>query len=187
MPLGTMSRYNKTQMKLRYILIAAALSLLFGLVAYGRNGQTAQELAGEVVAADIASTPTETAVGQLRSYVSGHMGASVSVFLAGSYERARATATPNSDGQVYHAAQAACVSRTSAVNQAKCVQDYVAANSQAGSSTATAPELDKADYTQNYLAPTWSLDLAGLMLATSVLAWVAAAGIWFSRRRGFRR
>lgn len=172
------------KIKLRYILIGSLLCLIFGVYAYNQNAAVSKELAKELVAADNGDITVETTESDLASHVAGHMGSSISVFLAGSYSRAQVAASPSSDGQVYQAAQQACVSRTSAVNQAKCVQDYIAANSKAGSATVTT-DVDKSKYTKAYSAPVWTPDLAGILLATSLLGFIWVGVMSLRRRPNF--
>lgn len=158
-------------MKLRYLLVGSVAALVFGVFAIGQNAGSAQDLASKVLSLDNSNQSVSSAQTDLAKYVHGHMGASVTVFLNASYQRAvvAANSTPNTSGQVYHDAQAACVSRTTAVNQAKCVQDYVDAHATPGQASATPNQVSKTPYTLTYSAPRWTPDLAGILLAVGLI------------------
>ena len=157
-------------MKLRYILTGAVAALVFGIFAVGQNSGTAQDLATKLLSADNANQSVTAPQKALADYVHSHMGASTQVFLGASYQRAlaAANATPTTSGQVYHDAQAACYSRTSAVNQANCVQSYVNSHTTPGSTTLQPTQVSKTPYTFNYLSPHWTPDLAGILLLVGV-------------------
>ncbi len=171
-------------MKLRYILIASLFCLIAAIFTIGHNANNSQKLAQEVLVLDNAHKPLAEAKQELADYVQAHMGSSITVFLDASYNQAvqaAANANPTSAGQVYQEAQAACVSRTSAVVQSSCVQSYLASHSVAA--TPAAPEIDKASYTLSYDAPRWTPDLAGCLLAIAGLGLITCAGLWLGRRR----
>lgn len=160
-------------MKARYIFIISLALVLAGLYLVGRNNTQAQTLVNSVANLDQANQSTTQALALLESFSRHHMGASASVFLAGAYNHDQAAANATSaTGQVYHDAQAACVSRTSAVNQANCVQQYVAAHSQPGSSSIQAPQLDKTKYTHSFKSPPWTPDLAGILLLLGLIGFI---------------
>lgn len=174
-------------MKLRYVLIVSVVGLVLGLYYVGQNVSHAQQLAAAVLAADSSGQPTAPALKSLADYTHTHMGSSQTVFLASSYQRAQATATavPQTSGQVYHDAQAACVSKTTAVNQANCVQSYLSTHSTPGSAIAIAPppSASKYPYTYSYAAPRWTPDLAGLLLVAGALGLLTTAILGLTRRR----
>ncbi|HSX14584.1 MAG TPA: hypothetical protein VLE72_01580 [Candidatus Saccharimonadales bacterium] len=170
--------------KVRHLLIAGLLAFIFGVFAASQNANTAKQLANQVLALDNAGQPVTDAQNNLANYVHSHMNASIKLFLAASFDRAGATGVVTSDGQVYHDAQAACTAHTSAVNQAKCVQDYVAAHSTAGSATITTPTPDKSAYTTTYTSPNWTPDFAGIMFMLSALGFGLAAILGFAQRQG---
>lgn len=171
-------------MKARYILIASVLVIIAGLYQAGQNANQAGSLANQVVTLDATDQPTTAALATLAAYSAHHMGASSSVYLAGAYGRAQTAAGGNtSTGQVYHDAQAACVSRTSAVNQANCVQAYVASHATPGSASITTPTIDKSKFTYSYQAPRWTPDMAGGWLLAGVLGLITAVVFGLAKRR----
>lgn len=170
-------------MKLRYILIASLLCLIFGVFIDGQNGSSAQNLANQVLGLDTANQPIAEAQKSLSDYAGRHMGASTSIFLAGAYGRATTTVSiaPTTSGQVYHDAQAACVSHTTAVVQANCVQAYVNSHTTPGASTTQPAQLSKIPYTFSYTSPRWTPDPAGILLAIGLLGLLVASGIYLVR------
>ena len=173
-------------MKLRYLLIASGVCLVAGIFSIGQNVAGAQQLAANVVAQDSAGQSTTASLKTLSNYVGTHMGASQTVFLETSYTKAQATSSvaPETSGQVYHDAQTACVSHTTAVNQADCVQSYLASHATPGSSTAiTQPAaVNKTPYTYSYQSPRWTPDLAGILLLMGLLGLAGTGVIAVARR-----
>ncbi len=164
----------------RYILIASWLLLLLGVYLVGRNAETAQQLGQQILVQDAGKQPTTDSAAQLKNFVHSHMGTSTAVFLSASYGVAvQAAAAGTSSDQIYHQAQAACVSRTTAVVQAKCVQAYV--NDHASAATPL-PTVDKSPYSLNYQSPKWTPDLAGVVLAIGGIGLVVGSAIWLSGR-----
>lgn len=163
-------------MKLRYLLTAATAALVFGIFAIGQNSGNAQDLATKVLGVDNANQSVATAQKALASYTHAHMGASTQVFLSASYQRAVAAtdASPATSGQVYHDAQAACASHTSAVNQANCVQSYVNAHAAPGTADLQPTAVSKTPYTSSYASPRWTPDLAGILLLAGALGVILA-------------
>lgn len=173
-------------MKPRYLVIVALLLLIYGVYTYNQNGRNAVHLASVITSQDNADQSITPTLNQLEAYVHNHIGASTSVFLAGSYNRALAasklTATPPVDGSVYADAQAACAGRTSSVVQAQCVTDYVSQRLQSqAAAPATTPS--KASYTYRLGSPRWAPDQAGLALLVAAAFLVAAGGLWWFGRR----
>lgn len=160
-----------------FILGIAAAVMALGLAAHDRSSSRAQ--AALIVQQDSAGQDVSQAIGQLRQFVAGHMGSSVSFILNGAYERqqqtAQAAAQPQTSGDVYQQAQAACASIKIAVQQAQCNQNYLNSHLQAAAPTpVTAP--NQADFSYVLVAPVWTPDAAGILLALSVLALLVAAG-----------
>ena len=176
-------------MKLRYLLTISVAALVFGVFAIGQNSSNAQDLATKVLMADNANQSLTVPQKTLADYVHDHMGSSTQVFLDASYQRAvaAANAAPATSGQVYHDAQAACVSKTSAVNQANCVQDYVNAHSSPGSSDLQPTVVSKTPYTFTYNAPHWTPDATGILLLFGLLGLVISGLLWLTRPKTHSR
>ncbi len=175
-------------MKPRYLLIAALLVLLYGIYGYHQNGQSAAKLATQITTQDNANQSITAPLDQLEAYVHNHLGATTSVFLAGSYNRAVAatklSATPPVDGSVYADAQAACAGHSSSVVQAQCVTSYVTARLQAQPATAPAVAPAKASYTYRFAAPRWTADAVGLAFLLALLLAAGAGLLTLLRRSG---
>jgi len=170
-------------MKLRYVLTVSVALLVFGIFAIGQNSGNAQDLATKVLSADDANQSLVVPQKALADYVHRHMGSSTQLFLDASYQRAVAAtnASPATSGQVYHDAQAACVSHTSAVNQANCVQAYVNAHSTPGTSDLQPAVVSKTPYTFNYKAPHWTPDVAGIALLVGLVGLVTSGLLWLTK------
>ena len=162
-----------------FILGVAAALVALGLVAHNHSSARAQ--AALIVQQDAAGKDVSQSIAVLRGYVGSHMGSSVSFVLNGAYERqqqaAQAAAQPQTTGDVYQQAQAACASIKNAVQQAQCNQNYLNSHLQAATpavSPVAAP--NQADYSYMLAAPVWTSDTAGIILAISVLSLLIAAG-----------
>jgi hypothetical protein len=156
-------------------ILGAVVSL--GLIAHSHS--SARHQATQLVAQDAAGQDESQVVDKLRQYASHHMGASVSFVLNGAFERqqqlAQTEAQPQTSGDVYKQAQAACASIKNPVQQAQCNQNYLNSHLQAATpSRVTQP--NQADFSYVFASPVWTPDAAGLVLAASVLALLIAAG-----------
>src|SRR4051812_4418793 len=91
-------------------IVVALLAL--GLIAH--NHSSARNQATQLVQQDSAGQDESQAVDKLRQFVGHHMGASVSFMLNGAYDRqqqmAQTDSQPQTSGDVYRQAQAACAS-----------------------------------------------------------------------------
>lgn len=159
-------------MKKRYgfvLFIGAILLILLGCILLVMNRQNAANQAKQIIISDQAGTNVDTDLLKLKAYASSHMKVNVQFVLKGSYDRAvaAAKAEANKSNASYAAAQASCDRRgVDSVRQAQCVSAYLAANP---SPTATPKLPDIAAYTQHYVGPAWSFDLAGLILLVGLL------------------
>jgi hypothetical protein len=171
-------------MKKRYLIIITIVSTLIGVGAIGLNAANGQKQAQQISRVDQAGGDVTQLQSNLAHYSKAHMGSSVTVFLAGSYQRSQAASntTPVAAGDIYSQAQSACVSRTTAVNQAKCVQDYLNAHAPGQSPAPVQSSSNRSSYTKTYLAPSWTPDLAGLSLLVGFAAAALAGWLWIIRR-----
>jgi regulator of protease activity HflC (stomatin/prohibitin superfamily) len=172
----------------KWVLTILALLLLGGgLYMRNQNHAEAAKLAVVVLEADKEAQDTKGPLETLRAYTALHMGASASLTLQDSYERARAAAeaaaaaAQAANSQIYADAQRLCGGRSNSLVQAKCNQDYLAKHlSAAPPATVTAPKLS--DYQYRIRAPWWTPDLAGALMLGGAAA--LAFGLWgFMRPR----
>lgn len=164
-------------MKKRYgllLFIASMVVVLAGCMAIVSNRQSAATQAKQIILADQAGTNVETNLLKLKVFAASHMKVNVKFVLTGSYDRAVAAikAKSNASSATYAAAQAACDRRgVDSVRQSSCVSNYIAAN---GGPTAEVKLPDVANYTYQYTGPTWSFDMAGILILIGALGGVAA-------------
>lgn len=163
-------------------LLAAAALVISGWYIRSTNAAAARAKAATITDQDRRGADTKDALTDLKTYAATHLGATITVTLSGSYERAQAQATApaTTNAQVYAAAQAACAGKSNAVTQARCNQDYVSKHLVPTGSPAPAPKL--ADYQKTYKSPWWTPDLAGALFLGAAAALLAAV---FIRRRGY--
>jgi hypothetical protein len=171
-------------MKSRPLFVTAAIVGLIGIGLLVAQQHKAQTLASAIVSKDQSGLDTTADQQRLKTYASTHMGATTTVFLQGSYARAaqaaQAATNPASGGQVYAAAQAACAGKSDSIVQARCVTAYVNSHSQPAANPQPVAMPLQADYTKTFTAPTFTFDLAGLLLALCGL--LVAAGFIVRRR-----
>lgn len=162
-------------MKARYIFIAA---LVFGVMAiFGLryNNTHAQKLKTQILEKDSKGQGTKEDLLQLRNFVFGHMNSTTRVELTGAYERDLAKAKAGQRDDIYAKAQASCDKQgVSSVAQAKCVQRYLAANSQ-GQDEVT---IEKSNYIYSFASPGLSFDIAGFGLMGAVVLGVASLAVY---------
>lgn len=164
-------------MKKRYgllLFIVAMCVFLFGCMLLVGNRQDAANQAKQIVASDQAGTNVETDLIKLKVYAASHMKVNVQFILTGSYNRAvaAAKAEASKSNAGYAAAQASCDKKgVDSIRQSQCVAAYLAANP---TPMATPKLPDVANYTYHYIGPTWSFDLAGLMLLLGAVLAVGA-------------
>lgn len=156
-------------MKKRYgllLFIAAMGLMLFGAMLLVDNRQAAADQAKQIILQDQAGTNVDTELIKLRVFTASHMKVNVKLVLTGSYNRAvaAAKAQSSSSSAMYAAAQASCDKRgVDSIRQSQCVAAYIAAN---GSSAPEVKLPDVAKYTYHYIGPSWSFDMAGIVLIT---------------------
>lgn len=167
-------------MSKRILFVVAAIALgAAGIFYRASNAHTARLQADDIVKADAAGTDTTASLASLRDFVSSHMGASVTVTLKGSFDRAVAalpTPAPTANSsQVYADAQKACAGKSDSITQARCNEAYISSHLTPATPTpapVTPPKL--ADYQHVLTSPLWTPDLAGSLLLGALLSIVAA-------------
>lgn len=180
--------YTRSMTKSILFVLAAV-----GLVAAGLHYRTvsshdARTKADQVAAQDVAGTDTTAALADLKLFVSSHMGASVSLTLQGSYDRAAAAvkaslAAQSATSQVYADAQRACSGKSDSITQARCNQNYISTHLVNQATPAPVAEPKLSDYKQTLRSPAWTPDLAGaLFLGAAVSGVIALFGL---RRRRY--
>lgn len=157
------------------------------------NSQRLEPLVAAVVEADRQNGDVDTALRKLGNYVTNHMNTQLDepIQLAYSYDRAteevlkKAQAT--ADGEIYKRAQASCENPNVLLSvRALCIQDYVLKHAPPGREPVEIKFPDKAVYTFNFVSPRWSPDLAGWLVALSLMSailfvsWIGLA--WWVRR-----
>lgn len=157
------------------------------------NSQRLAPLVEAVIAADREDSDVDSALRGLGNYVTNHMNTQLEkpIQLAYTYDRdaqdildkAEATA----DGEIYRKAQAACENPSVLLSvRAFCIQDYVTRNAPPGQEPVQVKFPDEAAYTFTFVSPRWSPDLAGWLVALSVMSaillvsWIVLG--WWARR-----
>jgi hypothetical protein len=142
-----------------------------------------------VIGADAAGQSDVVPQQALTDYTKQHMGTGRTLFLAGRFESttlaAKLAANPQSNGQIYVDAQAACSAKTDSITQAHCVTDYVSSRSQpsANPQPVRTPERSDALFNLEFASPRWTPDTAGLALAAAGILAVTGAALGLRRRR----
>lgn len=182
--------------KTAYLLALCIVSALVCVLALRSNNLTMIKLRNQVYAADKSNGNVEGSLEQLRSYVGAHMNTDLTtdnnsvyppIQLKYTYQRlaAAAQSQSNSTGsQLYTQAEDYCQSLNSTNfsgrSRVPCVENYVSTHN------TTTPGIPPALYEFDFISPTWSPDLAGWSLVTSIALLVLtilrfAAGYFFKR------
>lgn len=166
-------------MPTKKLLIASFAILTFGGLAMLWNQKEAARQRDAILAADKQGKVSTTQIVTLREFTTAHMNASVSFELTASYQRAleaaQAASQPQTNNQAYVQAESACrQSQGNPMVNAKCIADYVAANTKPGENPQPPKLPSRTDYIYRYKSPGWTPDLAGLTLLTGAagLIWV---------------
>jgi hypothetical protein len=171
--------------QVKYLLLAAVIFGLVSVVALRHNNQHMSQLRQAVFTADEQNGDVETALENLRGYVSGHMNTSLTSASNGVYppiqlkytysrlvQSAGSQASSNNNS-VYAEAQKACEAQIptgfSGRYRLDCIEQYVEAHG--GAPVSSIPD---SLYKFDFVSPTWSPDLAGLSLLASLLCLLAA-------------
>ena len=148
-------------MKQTIILFAIIALAVAGLLSRSSNASYARDQAMQLSAAP-ASPETTLKLNALKTYVSSHSGATVTVVMTSAYQQAlqayQAATTPTPPSTTLYAeAQAACAGRAVATVQAQCNQQFIESHSVA----TTAPNVPMPaarDYSYRLIAPAFALD-----------------------------
>lgn len=176
-----------------YVLILALISGLVCLLALRSNNEHMLGLRNQLYSADQKGVGVETALVNLRDYVTSHMNTNLisgggSIYppiqLKYSYDRAVAQqylSYAQGNGGLYTAAQNYCqqVDPTdfSGRNRVPCIEQYVM-----GHSGATLNQLSPALYRFDFISPSWSPDLAGWSLVATIGLLLTAVCLWVGQK-----
>jgi hypothetical protein len=162
-----------TVMKIIVLGVASLLLLIVALFSAQADNSKVQRMVDTVVTTDI-TAPSSSAsevvtVTTIKSYVHEHLGTHATFTLKGSYQRAvtaaqAAASSQGANAQIYAAAQAACGGKTDSITQAKCNAQYLSQHLVSVTTPAPVAAPKIADYNNNYRAPIWTPDLAGILL-----------------------
>ncbi len=168
-----------TSLPYQIFLILFIMTAITSVLALRANNQQMIKLREAVYTADKSGSSVEQALDQLRQYVYSHMNTNLAsggnairppIQLQYTYERlmsAEEAKTQAANSKIYTEAQEYCQAQipagVSGRGRVPCVQDYV--TSHGVKVTSIPPAL----YQFDFLSPTWSPDLAGWSLITSLL------------------
>lgn len=184
--------------KPRYFLALAIVSGVVCIFALRANNDHMAKLRTAVYAADKSGVNVQASLQGLQAYVTRHMNTNLStgpnavyppIQLQYTYQRLEASEAEqeaNTNSQLYTAAQNYCQKLDptdfSGHNRVPCIEQYVE-NNGAGSLAPIAVSLYKFDF----ISPTWSPDLAGWSLVTTIVLAILfvvnlIATWWFKHR-----
>jgi hypothetical protein len=166
----------------RTLFVLAAL-VLAGAGVYARqlSADKAHSLASQVVSEDVSDASVTATLDSLKSFVVSHMGASTSITLSGSYNRADATSlaatqaaakAEAANAQIYANAQQYCSSKANSIVQADCNAAYLQQHLVATPAPAAVAAPKLSDYKIALMSPVWTPDLAGALFLGAVAAFV---------------
>ena len=182
--------------KPRYLLAAAVVSGAVCVVALRSNNLTMVRLRSAVYTADKQNGDVRGALTDLQHYVTRHMNTDLTpgknavyppIQLKYTYERLQAAqAKTTGNSQLYREAQAHCEALNSSDfsgrNRVPCIEEYVSTHG--AKSDSSIPE---SLYKFDFVSPTWSPDLAGWSVVSTVVLLLATVASWVLRRRDRRR
>lgn len=160
-----------------YFLIAFVASSFVFILAYRNNNLTALRLRDQLLANDQAGTHVEESLDSLRSYIYGHMNASLAggpdsiyppIQLKGTYNRmvaAEQQQVAASNAQIAVQADNSCLGQFPGekTGYLLCVQNY-----EAGHDVMAQP-IPADLYKFDFISPRWSPDLAGWSLVLAIV------------------
>lgn len=162
-----------------YFLAAAILFFIVGIQALRQNNLTAIKLRDEVAKVDEQSGDVEAALRRLREHVVNHMNSDLAggaaniqqpVQLKFRYERlvaAEKDRVSRDNEKIYNDAQIECERRfpggLSGAGRIPCIEAYVSSKS------AKEQPITDSLYKFNFIAPSWSPDVAGISLLLSAV------------------
>jgi hypothetical protein len=189
-----MAKYLKTLSKIpaSAFLGLFIISSLTCVVALRHNNQAMVKLRDAVYAADKDGKDVNPALNNLREYVYDHMNTSLSsgnnnikppIQLKYTYQRlyeAKQNQLQVANQKTFNDAQSYCISSGQASFDSPCVQNYVVNHGVKDASINIPAGL----YQFDFISPSWSPDLAGWSLVTSIillaafLVWLAASSLF---------
>ncbi len=185
------------QIKPWYFLVLVIISGLVAVTALRANNEHMIKLRDAVYGADQNNTDVQSALQSLQAYVFAHMNTNLSagpnpvhppIQLKYTYDRlvtAQSDALAASNTQIYNNAQAYCEKQNSTDisgrNRVPCIEQYVQSHN-----ASQLPTIPDALYKFDFYSPTWSPDLAGWSIVTTVVAGLLtlasfATNWWFKR------
>ncbi len=184
------AHHQLTQLRhfqVRYLLLAAVVFGAVAVVALRHNNQHMAQLRQAVFTADEQNGDTETALENLRAYVTTHMNTSLTAASNGVYPpiqlkytysrlvQAAGNQTSANNG-VYAQAQKACEAQIptgfSGRYRLDCIEQYVEAHG--GAPVSSIPD---SLYKFDFVSPAWSPDLAGFSVLAFLISLVAAISL----------
>ncbi len=182
--------------KPKYILVVAGVSCLVCINALRTNNLTMVHLRAQVYQADKDNSDVRSALTKLQHYVTSHMNTDLTpgrnpvyppIQLKYTYERLQTAAGRQaSNEQVYNDAQKYCEQLNptdfSGRNRVPCIADYVSKHG-----AAAAQPIPDSLYKYDFISPTWSPDLAGWSMVTTLLLVLVSVAAWAARRFDRRR
>lgn len=173
------------EIKPQILLAATLVSVSICAFALRANNQQMLELRQAVYTADERGEGVQEALNELQSYVTAHMNTSLSsgnnnvyppIQLKASYDRlvvARSEKLAADNSKIYNDAQQECERQNpndfSGRNRVPCIQEYVKGKG------VVLPPISDALYKFSFVSPTWSPDLAGWSLLTSIVLAILTA------------
>lgn len=162
-----------------YFLVAAGVFLVVGVIAMRQNNLTALALRDEVLRTDEQNGDVETALRDLRLHVYSHMNSNLGggasniaqpIQLKFRYERlvqAEKDKVSTANEKIYNNAQTDCENRfpvgLSGSGRIPCIEAYVSSRS------IKQQPIPDSLYKFDFIAPSWSLDMAGFSLLLSAI------------------
>ncbi len=164
--------------RLPFLVIALVLAGA-GYFLKSRDAATASTSAARIVALDVAGSDITSQTADLKTFVSSHMGATVSYQLNGALARANAAATAaaaasTAKSQIYADAQRLCSGKSDSITQAKCNQAYISSHLASIPAPVVVPAPKLSDYQHKLVSPAWTPDLAGALFVGAMAAGIFA-------------
>lgn len=183
-------------LKARYFLLAALVFGAVAVVALRHNNQHMAQLRQAVFTADQQNGDVESALVNLRDYVTGHMNTSLTAASNGVYPpiqlkytysrlvQAAGSQASGANANLYNEAQTYCQAKIptgfSGRYRLDCIEQYV--SSHGGAPVSSIPD---SLYKFDFVSPTWSPDVAGfavLLTAICLLGSVVLVARKFIRK-----
>jgi hypothetical protein len=165
-------------LKLAVFGVGLIIFVALSFVGLAHNSNEAKQRYDRLIAVDQSGGDVEKALNDLRSYIYSHMNTQIGsdtgirppIQLQGTYERlvqAEEARVAKANETLYQEAQADCERRQpagfSGSNRLECIEAYVDANGVKQQS------IEDDFYKFDFAPPVWSMDLAGISIALSVV------------------